>query len=142
MNYLIIALAVLAATVANMLIGMLWYSPFFLGSLWKKLANYQPQQSEGKQAAKVQLAMTGSTLCAVVMASIMACFMHRMHITSIVSSFHFGWMSWLGFVATVTLHGVLFTDSSFVLYLLHNGYNLLSMVVMALILGIGLRFGA
>ncbi|MEK6955996.1 MAG: DUF1761 domain-containing protein, partial [Nanoarchaeota archaeon] len=41
---------------------------------------------------------------------------------------------WIGFVATVTLSSVLWENKSYKLYLLNNGYNVVNMVVMAVIL--------
>jgi hypothetical protein len=44
-----------------------------------------------------------------------------------------GAMVWLGFIATVTLASVLYEKRSVNLYILNNGYQLVSLVVMGAI---------
>lgn len=42
--------------------------------------------------------------------------------------------SWLGFIAPITLHSVIWEGKSWRLWLLNNGYNLVSLVLIGIVL--------
>ena len=130
MNYLFIAIGVLAATIARIVIGMFWFSPALFGGVWARHAQIKPD------AGRMQRAIVGETLASLVMALVMACFMYRLGVHSIASGFHVGWMSWLGFVVPVTLQAVFWADYSLILFALNMGSNLASMSAMGAILGL------
>jgi hypothetical protein len=129
MNYVMIAIGVILAAVVNMAVGMLWYSPTLFGSAWQKLSNVTTFDPK-----KMQVAMVGGTLSAVVMAAIMACFMYRLKIDSLLSAFDFGWMAWLAFVAPVILQAVLYENMPLKKFAINAGYNLVAIVAMSLTL--------
>lgn len=125
---LLIPVGIGLAAFAHVMIGWLWYSPMLFGKRYMALTKAQPNPDA------IAKAIAGSFLAALIMAAIMVCFMYRLNITTLSSAFHFGWMSWLGFMATVTLQGVLYAQWPLELYLINNGYNLTGAVAMALIL--------
>ena len=134
MKYL---MGIVGASVVNMIIGMVWYSSWLFGAYWLRLIQGLPPQFQPRKD-KVATAMIGSTVTAVIMAAIMACFIDRLHIISLASAFHFGWMVWLGFVATTTLQPVLFSQWPLGLYVVNNGFNLVAMIAMSVVLVLAL----
>lgn len=129
MNYVMIAIGVILASVVNMAVGMLWYSPTLFGATWQKLSNITTFDPK-----KMQFAMIGGTISAIVMAAIMACFMYRLKIDSLLSAFHFGWMAWLAFVAPIILQAVLYENMSLRKFAINAGYNLVAIIAMSLTL--------
>jgi hypothetical protein len=129
-----IMIGIIVAAIVQNVIGAIWYAPSVFGSLWMKESNVTPKPDT------MMRAMIGSTIAALLTAAVMACFMYRFNIVTAVSAFHFSWMAWLGFVAAITAQGVLFAGWSTKLYLLNNGYNLVSLIAMAQILVVALNW--
>lgn len=63
-------------------------------------------------------------------------FVAAMGATSIGAGISVGFWAWLGFVATVTLASVLYERRPMSLYILNNGYQLVSLAIMGAILAI------
>ena len=69
------------------------------------------------------------------MAYVLARFVLHYGAASILEGAVIGFMAWLGFVATVTLASVFYESRPSRLWVINNGYLLLSLVVMGAILG-------
>jgi hypothetical protein len=65
-------LAVLAGAVVNMVLGFLWYGPFF-GKLWMKLIDKKPEEIKSKPSLYI-LSFIGAFLGTMVLAVIIAAF--------------------------------------------------------------------
>jgi|SRR5581483_2997729 len=128
MNYMMITIGVVLAALANWFFGALWYSPVLFGNKWIQLGKISVDQN------KMKSAMINGLIVALVMASVMACFMFRFQITTISSAALFAFEAWLGFVATVTSYQVIYENKPAELYVLNNGYNLIGMILTALVL--------
>jgi len=124
------------AAVANVVVGMLWYSPWLLGTMYQE---YMAAMGITPDMSKMLMATIGSFIAALVIAAGMGCFMARLAITSIERGAVFGALSWLTFVAPVTVQGVLYAQWPVALYLINNGYNLVSLIVMGVILSQAIR---
>ncbi|MBI2548007.1 DUF1761 domain-containing protein [Candidatus Woesearchaeota archaeon] len=126
-------LAVIVAAVASMALGAFWYSPMGFGKMWMKLSGITPQATKNmKESAKKSYAL--GFLCALITSYVLAHFVKYTESTTVVDGMLTGFWIWFGFVATVTLGVVLWEGKSFRLYLLNNGYNLLSLLLMGMIL--------
>ena len=121
-------LGVIAATVAKMIVGTLWYSESLFGKLWMRLGRHTPDAQTMKHG------IIGSMISSFVLASIMGCFMARLGINTIESALYFGFMAWLGFVATISLEGALWNKQNINVYFISMGSHLVGMLAMALIL--------
>lgn len=124
--------AVLAVAIAQFMLGWLWYGPLF-GRAWLRLM--------GKTKAEVMqsnpaLAMLGSFVPSLIMAYILAHFVQYAGAVSWSQGMQAGFWAWLGFIATTTLNSVLFEGKSKALYILGNGYYLVSLLIMGAILAI------
>lgn len=131
--------AVVAAAVASMILGFLWYGPLF-GKQWIALMGFTKAHME---AAKVQgmtkqfvLAFIGSLVMAWVLAHSLVFASAYLNATGPSAGLMAGFWNWLGFIAPVTLGSVLWEGKSWNLWLLNNGYQLLSLLVMGVILAI------
>jgi hypothetical protein len=130
--------SVLAAAVATMVVGFLWYSPLLFARPWMVLMGYDPddkaklaemQKGAGKMYA---LSFLASLVSAVVLAKIIA-------ITTVNSALYgmkVGFAVWLGFVTTVQLTNVLFAKQPAKLYLINTGYQLVCYLAMGAILAV------
>jgi hypothetical protein len=129
-------LAVLAAAIASMLLGFVWYSPLLFAKPWMREMGYDPNDKAKVQEMQKSAgpAYLGSMIAGLVSAFTLALFFHWLHVENL----HIGLMAafhiWLGFVATVQLTGALFMKQSMKLFAINTGYQLVCYLVMAAIL--------
>ena len=128
-------LAVLVAAIASMAIGALWYSPLFFGKPWMRLMGWGteiPLERKAQATKSYSIMFVGS----LVMAFVLAHFAFIWGAHDITSAIQLGFWAWLGFVAPVMLGMVLWEGKPWMLYLLITGYYLVTLIVMALIVGL------
>lgn len=124
---------VVLGAISNMIIGAIWYSPMVFGKTWMKLVGISQKEIDSgkKQMSKTySMAFVGALITAYILAVIL----DLVGATTILEGLQIGFLIWLGFVATTTLSTVLFENKKTDLYLLNNGYNLVSTLVMSVIL--------
>ncbi|MCK4589731.1 MAG: DUF1761 domain-containing protein [Nanoarchaeota archaeon] len=126
MNYL----AVLVAGIVGLVVAMIWYAPFLFGKAWIKLAKVK-MDKKGRPARYFM-----ALIKTLVMAWFIALFLEWLGIASVAGGLVIGFWLWLGFVGTTTFSGVIWGKKPFKLWLLDNGANLLSILIMAAILGV------
>lgn len=129
--------AVLAAAVAYMVIGSLWYGPLF-GKKWAQLASVTPgKMANGMTAHK---AVGIGFVSAFVMAQVLA---HEQFVwfdfmgstlSKCMFAFQLAFWLWLGFIATTQLGSVLWEGKSWKLFFLNASASFVSLFAMALIL--------
>lgn len=129
--------AVLAAAVASMVIGFLWYSPLLFAKPWMMAMGFNPEDKARiaamRKAAgpKYLVSLLASLLAAFVLGKI---FFHMVVWTSY-QGMRVGFAIWAGFVMTVQLTDKLFGDRPWKLFLINTGYQLASCLAMGAILG-------
>ncbi|MBI4134573.1 MAG: DUF1761 domain-containing protein [Candidatus Sungbacteria bacterium] len=132
-------LAVLAAAVAGMVVGFLWYGPIF-GKLWMRLSGMTGQQlSEAKvkgMTTPYLLAFVGTLVMSYVLAHSLIFASSYLAVSRASAGLMAGFWSWLGFVAPVTLGSVLWEGKSWKLWFLNNGHYLVVLLLMGVILSI------
>jgi hypothetical protein len=118
-------LAVVIATVANIVIGYVWYMPMVFGKRWEAAA--------GRTIAAVAPAM----YAVLVVTSLLVAYGLALLFGGIgvVNGAIWGALIWLYFVATITAGAVLFEGRSWMYWAIVNGYWLLALVVMGGIVG-------
>ena len=101
-------LAVLVAAVVSMVLGAVWYGPLF-GKKWSELMGWSSMTPE--QTAEMKKASKKSYfwmfLSSLVMAYVTAWVMGVAGVTDFSGGLEVGFWLWLGFIATVSLGGVL-----------------------------------
>ncbi|HLC98523.1 MAG TPA: DUF1761 domain-containing protein [Candidatus Nanoarchaeia archaeon] len=126
--------AVLVAAAVSFAIGFLWYSEILFGNLWVKLSGIAKKDAKKAKKQGMWKSAVASLISYFVMAGVLSSIIVYIGKTPAVGAF-IGVLSWLGFIATTTLGGVLWEGKSIKLYLFNNAYHLVSLVVMGLIIG-------
>lgn len=126
-------LPVLAAGIANLIIGFIWYHPSAFGARWMQLTNLSPEQME---AGKKKMPIMGliAVLAAVVMAFVMAHVGNAWGVFDVVGAVELAFWLWVGFIVPAMLGVVLWEGKSVTLFAINAGYWLVSMVVASTIL--------
>ena len=132
-------LAVVVAGLSQMVLGSVWYGPLF-GKQWIAMAGFTPadieagkKQGMGKSYA---LAALGSLATAFVLAHALEFAMAYLGTEGVSAGLQTGFWNWLGFVAPITMGDVIWGKKTWKLWTLNNGYNLLSLLVMGVILAL------
>lgn len=127
-------LAVLVSAVASMVLGFLWYGPLF-GKPWMKLMGWNPKKlSSMKMKTNMSMSYGITFIGSLVMAFVLSHIVDYTQAATYLDGIMAGVWVWLGFVATVTLGKVLWEGKSWNLYFLENGYQLVNLIVMGVIL--------
>jgi len=122
--------AIVIAAIAQFVIGWIWYGPLF-GKTWMSMMGMS-QQSMGREGMSKTMILT--FIGSLVTAAVLSMLVGWMGAKTLGAGIAAGFWAWLGFVATVTLGGVLFAKMSWNLYILNNAYQLISLAVMGAIL--------
>ncbi|MCA9328421.1 DUF1761 domain-containing protein [Candidatus Saccharibacteria bacterium] len=129
--------AVLAATVASFIVGMVWYAPQVFGERWRKLIKMDAKtMKKGPGTQAWVLTVVGALLQAFVLA----------HVTYLSSSFFtdYSWMGaalssafwmWLGFQLSMILTHDSFEQRPMALTVLTAGNQLATLLAMGLVIG-------
>lgn len=121
-------LALLAASLASMGIGFLWYSPFLFGKSWMKLMGYSAsdlEEAQKEMGTGYLLSLIATLITVFVMAQIFKWVLPPNLNTALLISF----MLWIGFIAPVQFTDVLFGRKPMNLFLINTGYQLVSILV-------------
>ncbi|MBV9573576.1 MAG: DUF1761 domain-containing protein [Acidobacteriales bacterium] len=127
---------VLAAAVATMVIGFLWYSPALFAKPWTRLMGYdlndKARMAEMQRGAAKMYALT--FVATLVSAAMLAKIIAVTTVNSPLYGVKIGLAIWLGFVTTVQLTNALFNKKPAKLYLIDTGYQLVCYAVMGAII--------
>jgi hypothetical protein len=122
-------MAVLVAALAAFVVGSLWYTVLF-GKIWMKLAGVKKDKKDPYMAVRFLVYLIGQ----LVMAFVLAHFLIFTNAVSYVEGFITVFWLWLGFIAPISIGGVLWEKKSINLFVLNGVYNLIAMGVMSVIL--------
>ena len=123
-------LAVVAAAIGSMILGAIWYGPLF-GKVWMKLmgwGNMSPEQiaEMKKKSGKGYFWMFIGNL---VMGYVTAWVIGATGAATLSAGLMTGFWLWLGYIATVSLGGVLWEGKPVKLWKLNNAFNLLNLLM-------------
>ncbi|HTM07510.1 MAG TPA: DUF1761 domain-containing protein [Verrucomicrobiae bacterium] len=125
-------LPILAAAVVRMAIGALWYSPVLFLPTWHRVSGVSEAEMKSEMARAVAIDFVGSLIMAFVL-------LHAVKYAgaeSAAQGMAVGFFNWLGFIAVVTIGTVTYLRKPFQLFLVQNGYLLLSLLAMGAILAV------
>ena len=124
-------LAVLVATIIQFFIGYLWYSKALFGNAFMKALGKSEDELEMKAVDII-----GPLVIAFVSFLFFAIILDLFILFDLVFSLLLAIIIWVGFIATTNLYAVFFEERNFTLYLLNVSYQLVGLLIGALILGL------
>lgn len=126
-------LAVLLAGVANMAIGMLWYSPAMFAKTWMASLGKTPEDFKQSSAGPIYVM---NTVASLVTAYVLAMVIKIANEGTAIGGAKLGVWMWLGFVVMTILPTYLYEMRPKKPYFLYISYQLISFIVMGMILAI------
>lgn len=121
--------AVIVCTIINMVLGMIWYSPKVLGTIWAKEHGFDLDQLKAGPWHII-----GGFIVAFIFAYVLNMMIHSFGIVGIGNGIALGFFIWLGFIATTHFSGVLWAKKPFIVYFIDVGFKLLVLIVIGAIM--------
>ena len=134
MNIELNILELLIAGVVSMALGFLWYGPL-LGKVWMDLKGYTKKSMEEakKDMGKLYgLSFLGSLIMAYVLSHVMAMSTAFFGSAPLMTALNTAFWMWLGFVMPVQMTATIFGEKKWKLFAIDTGYQLVSILGMAL----------
>ncbi len=125
-------LAVIVAAIANYLIATIWYAALF-GKVWQKLTGITDMNPA---PMNIVLVFIGSLVLSFVLYHSIVFGDAYVKMSGVSSGLMGGFFGWLGYIAPVTLSTKLYEKKPWGLWLLDNGFWLISLLVMGAILSL------
>jgi multidrug transporter EmrE-like cation transporter len=125
----------LAATLAGMIIGALWYSPLLFMKPWLRLAFKDNPPTDAERKKDMPKAMLGMLIVLLFKVCILGKVLLIMGVSDATTGAQYGLWLGVGFIATSLADSVLFERKPLQLYIINTGYHMVSMTVMGAILG-------
>lgn len=133
--------AVIVATIVAWVFGALWYSPALFGKQWLRYVG-PLRRAEGEvrkeqdELGSPARSMTAMFIATFIMAYVLANIVQYFGAATWLAGAQAGFWMWLGFVLTSTAGVYLFEGRSKNLYYIYNGYQLIGLVLMGIIIAI------
>ncbi len=126
---------VLVAAVSSMVLGFVWYSPLLFSKPWMKLSGITKESMKKDQKnGSMNKTYAISTLISIVMAFVLNRLFNIVGINSVYSGVMMALWIGVGFIATTMITTVLYDKKPWTLYFINVGYQLVSLVLMAVVL--------
>jgi len=125
-------LAVLLAAIANYVLATIWYALLF-NKVWKKLTGITDMKP---QPMNMVLSFVGAFVMSFVLYHMIVFGNNFFKMSDITGGLMAGFHSWVGFIAPVTLMTKLYEKKPWGLWVLDNGFWLISLLVMGIILSL------
>lgn len=131
-------IAVLLAALSTMIVGSVWYTPAAFGNIWMKLAKVKPNQkmTSGRTFRLFGLTFIAALVTAYVLAHMAYLSNQFFGSTFLQDTLSTGFWLWLGLVVARILTHDLFEGRPGKLTLLTVGNEFVTIMVMALIIGL------
>lgn len=126
--------SVLAAAVAPMILGALWYSPILFGTIWMKAAGLSPDMAKNMTVRSMLTLYGGQLVLALLMAYVLAHFIVLGVAFDFIGGAMIGFWLWLGFVVPVMGGPLLWEQKSWKYFAISAGFQLVSLALMGGIL--------
>ncbi|MBX4190815.1 DUF1761 domain-containing protein [Candidatus Saccharibacteria bacterium] len=131
--------AVVLAALSSMVVGSLWYIPAVFGNIWQKLSGVKPDRSKmtsGQMAWMYGSVYVASLVTAYVLAHVTFLANNFFHNGFLSDALQTGFWLWLGFTAVRIYTHDMFEMRRKKLTLLNAAHELVTVLVMALIIGL------
>ncbi len=127
-------LAIIVASIVSMALGMLWYGPLF-GKKWIELMGLSKTDLEKSKKKGMTATFVISFVSTLVMAAVLAYLLQMTGNVTAIDGAVFGFIIWLGFLATTLINPVLWESKPWGLYILNGSHYLIALIIIGLILG-------
>ncbi len=127
--------AVLFAGIANMVLGMVWFSPGVMGKPWTKLMGMSNQKMKSMMKKGMGTTYGLAFVSALVQAFVLGNILLLTNMHGLIAGAMLGFLTWLGFVLITQFTDFLFSGKSFQLLLINTTYQLISLMTMGAIVG-------
>jgi hypothetical protein len=124
-------LAIIAATLVNVILGSWWYSPAGFGKKWSKMTGVDMMKSPKEETQKAIMAVF---LGAIVQAVILAIVLNSLEATKAVDGMTVAFVLWLGFVAATSIGDALYSRRGWKFWWLNASFFLIVMIINGIIL--------
>jgi Protein of unknown function (DUF1761) len=128
--------AVIVATASTMVVGSIWYTPRVFGNAWMRLANVDPERPASSGLGPIIVTVIVSFLTAWVLAGATYLAWNFYGGSFLWSAIATGLFLWLGFTAARFITHDAFEGRPVALTTLNVVHELVTVVVMALIVGV------
>lgn len=130
-------LAVIVAAAAAVILGFLWYGPFF-GNAWMKLMGFTKEDMtkamKNGMAKTYGLMIVGALLMAAVLTYVVTYASAYTQTSGLSVGLQSGFWIWLGFAVPLLMDGQLWEGKSWKLFWINASYRLVSLLLMGAIL--------
>lgn len=126
--------AVMAAAMVKIAVEFIWHGPLF-GKVWMRLAGLTDKLPMGMGKAHM-LSLIGSVAMSYALAYSLVFGAAYLNISGFHAGIMFGFLNWLGFIAPVTLGGVIWEGKPWKLWMLLNSSYLVSLLCMGVLLAL------
>lgn len=129
-------IAVVFALLSSMIIGSVWYTPRVFGKYWMKAAGITPSGNSKDAIRPILITLVVSFITAWVLAGAVAISFNFYHGSFLVNSLVTGLILWAGFTAARFITHDAFDGRPAGLTVLNVTHELVTILVMALIIGV------
>jgi hypothetical protein len=123
---------IFVAALVKIVLGALWYSPALWIRPWRRMTGITEEQMREGMAKAVVVDIIGSF----VMAFVLFHAIRYAEASTILQGLAVGFFCWLGFIAVAAITTVTYERKPFALFLLNNGYLLISLLLMGAIMAV------
>jgi hypothetical protein len=129
-------LAVLVSGIALFILGGLWYSPALFAKKWIALHGKTQEQMKAEAAAGPPMAglMGFAFVAALIVSWVLAIILNHFQPLTLLKGVEVAVLCWLGFAGVTSLSTAMFSMKPKALWAIDSGYNLVSLIIAALIL--------
>ncbi len=127
--------AVLLGAISNMILGYLWYGPFF-GKIWMAQMGWNGKQMTPEAKKEGNKAMAWAVVISLITSYVLANLLYYSDFLTLSEAVQFALLIWLGFIATTHANNSFFENRKWSLYIIGTSYQLVSLVIMAVIVSV------
>lgn len=131
MDLLQFSMAIIAAVVANMIIGALWYSPVLFANVWMKSLG---KTREELQTSNANIGYGLTTLAGIISAIVLLFIITMLDPITIGGGALIGFLAGAGIASARELSPTFFEGRKYTLFLISAGYHTVSLTVMGMII--------
>lgn len=121
--------AVIVCTIINVILGMVWYSPKVLGTLWAKENGFDLGQLKPSFWHYI-----GAIIVAFILCFVLDMMIRTFGVVGVGNGIALGFFIWLGFIATTHFSGVIWAGKPFIVYFIDAGFMLLNLIIISAIM--------